>query len=73
MVDEATDTRTAGQRSHDGFVWGMRTALESGNLGQHRGIPVTVIARTTVQDLERALSGFSRLKQTTARSILAFA
>jgi hypothetical protein len=26
----------------------------------------------SVQDLERALSGFSRLKQSTARSILAF-
>ncbi|MEN3375881.1 MAG: hypothetical protein V7604_1236, partial [Hyphomicrobiales bacterium] len=26
----------------------------------------------SVQDLERALSGFSRLKQSTARSIIAF-
>ena len=32
----------------------MRTALASGTLGTHRGIPVTVIARTTVQDLEQA-------------------
>jgi hypothetical protein len=54
VVGEATDTRSAGQRGHDAFVWGMRTALESGNLGQHRGIPVMVIARTTVQELEQA-------------------
>ena len=55
VVDSATDSRSAGQRSHDAFVWGMRTALESGNLGQHRGIPVMVIARTTVQELEQAI------------------
>ena len=55
VVDEATDTRSAGQRGHDAFVWGMRTALESGTLGQHRGSAVSVIARTTVQELEQAI------------------
>ena len=54
VVDAATDSRTPGQRRHDALVWGMRTALESGNLGTHRGIAVTVIARTTVQDLQQA-------------------
>ncbi|MCV7229750.1 HNH endonuclease signature motif containing protein [Mycolicibacterium komossense] len=53
-VDATTDIRTPGQRRHDALVWGMRTALESGNLGAHRGIAVMVIARTTVQDLEQA-------------------
>jgi Domain of unknown function (DUF222) len=54
VVDAATDGRSAGQRLHDAFEWGMRTALESGSLGQHRGIAVTVIATTTVQHLEQA-------------------
>ncbi|MGB3485718.1 MAG: DUF222 domain-containing protein, partial [Mycobacterium sp.] len=54
VVDAATDTRTPGQRLHDALNWGLRTALESGNLGTHRGIPVTVIATTTVAELEQA-------------------
>jgi Domain of unknown function (DUF222) len=54
VVDDVTDTRTASQRGHDAFVWGMRTALASGSLGTHRGLPVTVIARTTVRDLQQA-------------------
>jgi hypothetical protein len=54
VVDAATDTRTAAQRRHDALNWGLRTALQSGNLGTHRGVPVTVIARTTVADLEQA-------------------
>lgn len=54
VVDAATDTRSAGQRLHDALSWGLRTALQSGELGTHRGVPVTVVARTTVADLEQA-------------------
>jgi Domain of unknown function (DUF222) len=54
VVDAKTDTRTAAQRLHDALNWGLRTALQSGNLGTHRGVPVTVVARTTVADLEQA-------------------
>jgi len=59
VVDAATDTRSAAQRCHDGFEWAMRTALASGRLGTHRGIPVTVIARTTVAELEQAVRAMS--------------
>ncbi|GLP78165.1 hypothetical protein TUM20983_52750 [Mycobacterium antarcticum] len=48
------DTRTLGQRQHDAFVALGRTALSSGELGQHNGLPVTVIVSTTLQDLEAA-------------------
>ena len=48
------DTRNLGQRQHDAFVAIGRNALASGELGQHNGLPVTVIVSTTVQDLEKA-------------------
>ncbi|WP_193561398.1 13E12 repeat family protein, partial [Mycolicibacterium hodleri] len=48
------DTRSLGQRQHDAFVAIGRTGLASGELGQHNGLPVTVIVSTTVQDLEKA-------------------
>lgn len=54
VVDASTDTRTKSQRLHDAFVWGMRTALASGKLGTHRGLPVTVITTTTLAELEQA-------------------
>lgn len=54
VVDASTDTRTKSQRLHDAFAWGMRTALASGNLGTHRGLPVTVITTTTLAELEQA-------------------
>jgi hypothetical protein len=60
VVDAATDTRSSYQRLHDAAVWGWRAGIESGDLGTHRGIPVTVIANTTVADLEaaaRAMAG----------------
>jgi hypothetical protein len=46
------DTRTAGQRTHDAFIALGRNALSSGELGQHNGLPVTIIVSTTLQDLE---------------------
>ena len=54
VVDAGTDTRSKSQRLHDAFEWGLGTALASGRLGSHRGLPVTVIATTTLADLEAA-------------------
>ena len=48
------DSRNLGQRQHDAFVAIGRSALASGELGQHNGLPVTVIVSTTLQDLEKA-------------------
>jgi hypothetical protein len=54
VVDAATDDRSGPQRLHDALLWGLRAGIESGNLGSHRGIPVTVIATVTVDQLEQA-------------------
>jgi hypothetical protein len=54
VVDAARDTRSPYQRMHDAAVWGWRAGIESGDLGTHRGIPVTVIATTPLADLEQA-------------------
>lgn len=48
------DTRSIGQRNHDAFLAIGRNALASGELGQHHGLPVTVIVSTTLQDLQSA-------------------
>lgn len=48
-----SDLRTQAQRQHDALlVLGLR-ALESGELGRHNGLPVTVIVSTTLQELEK--------------------
>jgi hypothetical protein len=46
------DHRTLAQRQHDALVAVLRIALMSGDLGTLNGLPVTVIIRTTLQDLE---------------------
>ncbi|WP_460354651.1 HNH endonuclease signature motif containing protein [Mycobacterium sp. ZZG] len=46
------DQRSLAQRQHDALVAAGRIALMSGQLGQLNGLPVSVIIRTTVQDLE---------------------
>ncbi|MDY6995315.1 MAG: DUF222 domain-containing protein [Actinomycetota bacterium] len=52
---EATrDERSMTQRRHDGVKLGLRTAIASGQMGTHRGHPVTVIVRTTLAELDRA-------------------
>jgi hypothetical protein len=51
---EARDERTPAQRCHDAFKLGMDTAIASGRLGLHRGHPVTVIATTTLAELNQA-------------------
>ncbi|MCG7593018.1 HNH endonuclease signature motif containing protein [Mycobacterium sp. PSTR-4-N] len=47
------DTRSPAQRTHDAWLAVGRMALTSGELGQHNGLPVTVIVSTTLQDLEK--------------------
>jgi hypothetical protein len=46
------DQRTRDQRQHDALTAAGRIALMSGGLGQLNGLPVSVIIRTTLQDLE---------------------
>ncbi len=52
--DEARqqDSRTNGQRQHDALKALVRGHLGDPKLGQHNGLPVTVIATATVQDLQ---------------------
>ncbi|MCW1957512.1 MAG: 13E12 repeat family protein, partial [Mycobacterium sp.] len=44
----AGDTRTAGQRNHDALKTICRAMLASGKLGQHNGLPVTIVATATL-------------------------
>ena len=46
------DFRSHGQRQHDALVALVRSQLGSPELGTHRGLPVTVIATATVQQLQ---------------------
>ncbi|WP_313888574.1 DUF222 domain-containing protein [Mycolicibacterium sp. CBMA 226] len=48
----AGDTRTLAQRQHDAQMWVARMALTSGMLGEHNGLPVSVVATTTLQELQ---------------------
>ncbi|MGB5110742.1 MAG: DUF222 domain-containing protein [Mycobacterium sp.] len=50
----ARDTRTRPQRYHDAFKAVMRNALVSKQLGQHSGLPVTVVISTTLAELQAA-------------------
>jgi len=52
QVQIDSDDRTATQRNHDALIAIGRSVLSSGELGQHNGLPVTVIVSTTLQDLE---------------------
>jgi hypothetical protein len=51
---EVPDDRSAAQRCHDGLKLGLKAGIASGEMGQHRGHPVTVIARTTLAELNQA-------------------
>lgn len=53
-VAAATDTRTTAQRNHDTVKASWRALLASGELGKHRGLPVTAIVTMTLQQLESA-------------------
>ncbi|HEX2283410.1 MAG TPA: HNH endonuclease signature motif containing protein [Mycobacterium sp.] len=48
------DTRSQGQRNHDALKAMCRSQLASGELGQHNGLPASIIVSTTLQDLESA-------------------
>ncbi|GAS88021.1 HNH endonuclease signature motif containing protein [Mycolicibacterium brisbanense] len=47
-----TDTRTSRQRTHDALLTLGRHALMSGELGQHNGLPVSIVVTTTLHELE---------------------
>jgi hypothetical protein len=48
------DSRSEAQRNHDGLLAGLRGLLCSGDLGQHNGLPVSIVVTTTLTDLEAA-------------------
>jgi hypothetical protein len=52
--DDGPDTRTQGQRNHDALRALAQSALASGELGLHNGLPTTIIVTTTLQELESA-------------------
>jgi hypothetical protein len=51
---EVADERSGAQRCHDGIKLGLKAGIASGEMGSHRGHPVTVIARTTLAELNQA-------------------
>ena len=55
------DTRNANQRNHDALVVAGRALLASGDLGQHNGLPASIMVTTTLKELEagagKALTG----------------
>ena len=48
------DRRSPAQRNHDALDAACRALLASGRLGRHRGLPVTIVISTTLQELESA-------------------
>jgi Domain of unknown function (DUF222) len=46
------DTRSQNQRNHDGLTAMGRAVLASGQLGQHKGLPATIIVSATLKELE---------------------
>ncbi|ATL69746.1 HNH endonuclease signature motif containing protein [Nocardia terpenica] len=53
---EVRDPRNAAQRQHDALKTVLRDSIASGRLGQHRGLPVTVIVSMTLRELESAVA-----------------
>jgi hypothetical protein len=55
------DTRSLAQRNHDALNAALRALLASGKLGQHNGLPASIIVTTTLRELEagagKALTG----------------
>jgi hypothetical protein len=55
------DTRSLAQRNHDALNAAFRALLSSGKLGQHNGLPASIIVTTTLRELEsgagRGLTG----------------
>jgi Domain of unknown function (DUF222) len=48
------DARSASQRQHDALLTALRALLASGKLGQHNGLPASIIVTTTLAELEAA-------------------
>ncbi len=48
------DARSASQRNHDGLLAASRALLASGKLGQHNGLPASIVLTTTLAELEVA-------------------
>jgi Domain of unknown function (DUF222) len=48
------DTRSPAQRNHDGLNAALRAVLASGELGQHNGLPASIVVTTTLAELEAA-------------------
>jgi hypothetical protein len=48
------DARSPAQRNHDGLNAALRAMLASGQLGQHNGLPASIIVTTTLAELEAA-------------------
>jgi Domain of unknown function (DUF222) len=55
------DARSTAQRNHDALTAAGRALLASGDLGQHNGLPATIIVTATLRELEagagKALTG----------------
>jgi hypothetical protein len=55
------DTRSCAQRNHDALNGAGRALLASGGVGQHNGLPATIVVTTTLRELEakagRGLTG----------------
>jgi hypothetical protein len=49
------DTRSRAQRNHDALNAAARALLASGDLGQHNGLPASIIVTTTLRELEAAV------------------
>ncbi|WP_155770899.1 HNH endonuclease signature motif containing protein, partial [Mycobacterium colombiense] len=48
------DPRSTGQRNHDGLNAALRALVASGELGQHNGLPASIVVTTTLAELEAA-------------------
>jgi hypothetical protein len=48
------DARSPAQRNHDALKAALRALLASGKLGQHNGLPVSIVVSTTLAELEAA-------------------
>ena len=48
------DVRGPAQRNHDALTAALRALLASGKLGQHNGLPASIIVTTTLSELEAA-------------------
>ena len=51
------DTRSPAQRQHDALIAAGRALLASGALGQHNGLPATIIVTADLRDLQPAGTG----------------